>query len=182
MESCWQLDPAGRPQAKQFRIVILAVAMALVAHHGLAQTSSSQNATRIEALFAQKQWERLVREAESSAEHNPEIEYDYGSALAHLDRWDAARAAFLAGHRLAPKDARFQVELGGVAFKQKRYREAVRWLHAALCLDPKDEYTNDFLATIYFVEGNTEAALKFWNRVAKPHLENVDVQPGLKID
>ena len=102
--------------------------------------------------------------------------------MAHLGRWDQARAAFLAGRRLRPRDERFPVELGGVAFKQKRYAEAARWLREGLKLAPNDAYANDFLATIYFIEGNTEAALKYWNRVAKPHLENVRIEPGLRVD
>ena len=76
----------------------------------------------------------------------------------------------------------FPIELGGVAFKQKRYAEAARWLREGLQLAPNDAYANDFLATIYFLEGNTEAALKYWNRIAKPHLENVRIEPGLRVD
>ena len=111
-----------------------------------------------------------------------EIDYCYGSALAHLGRWNESRVAFLAGRRLNPRDERFLVELGGVAFKQKRYAEAARWLREGLRLAPNDAYAVDFLATVYYLAGNTEAALKYWNRIAKPHLENVKVAPGLRVD
>ena len=47
---------------------------------------------------------------------------------------------------------------------------------------PDDSYANDFLATVYFLEGNTEAALKYWNRVAKPHIEKMRIEPGLRVD
>lgn len=123
-----------------------------------------------------------MREVESAPTRGVEIDYYYGSALAHLSHWDESRAAFLAGRRLNPRDERFPIELGGVAFKQKHYAEAARWLRTGLRLVPNDEYANDFLATVYYLAGNTEAALKYWNRIAKPHLENVKVEPGLKVD
>jgi tetratricopeptide (TPR) repeat protein len=123
-----------------------------------------------------------VKEVESASARGAEIDYYYGSALAHLDRWDQARAAFLAGRRLRPNDERFPVELGGVAFKQKRYAEAARWVREGLRLAPSDAYANDFLGTIYFIEGNTEAVLKYWNRISKPHLEKVRIEPGLRVD
>ena len=123
-----------------------------------------------------------MREVESASARGAEIDYYYGSALAHLGRWDEARAAFLAGRRLRPRDERFPIELGGVAFKQKRYAEAARWLREGLRLAPNDAYANDFLATIYFLEGNTEAALKYWNRIGKPQLEKVRIEPGLRVD
>ena len=119
---------------------------------------------------------------ESIHARDAEINYYYGSALAHLDRWDEARGAYLAGRWLRPGDERFPVELGGVAFKQKRYSEAARWLRVGLRLDPNDSYANNFLATIYFLQGNLEAAQKYWNRIAKPQIENVRVEPGLRVD
>ena len=74
------------------------------------------------------------------------------------------------------RDKRFPIELAGIAFKQKHPVGASRYLRHALRIDPEDSYTNDFLGTIYFVQGNLEAALKYWNRVGKPQVENV--QPG----
>ena len=53
-------------------------------------------------------------------------------------------------------------------------------LHRALQLDPKDEYANEFLATVYFLEGNLEAALKYWNRVGKPQIAEVRQRAGVK--
>ena len=49
-------------------------------------------------------------------------------------------------------------------------------------MNPTDVYATDFLATVYFLQGNLEAALKYWNRIAKPQIENVKLQPGLHMD
>jgi hypothetical protein len=94
---------------------------------------------------------------------------------------DDARRAFLAGHRLAPHDKRFPIELAGIAFKQKQYPSANAWLRRAVRLDPEDKYANDFLGTIYFLEGNLEAALKYWNRIGKPVVETVQPDHPLRI-
>lgn len=113
---------------------------------------------------------------------DPDIDYHRGIALANLGRWEEARAALLAGWRLARGDERFPIELGGVAFKQKRYAEAARWLRRGLRLKPSDSYAADFLATIYFLQGNLDAALKYWNRIGKPQLEHLQVEPGIRTD
>lgn len=137
---------------------------------------------RIKKLFEEERWDDLTGEVEETSARGAEINYYYGSALAQLGRWDQARTAFLAGRLLQPNDERFPIELGGVAFKQKRHAEAARWLRLGLRLAPNDSYGNDFLATIYFLQGNLEAALKYWNRIAKPQIELVRIEPKPQVD
>ena len=55
--------------------------------------------------------------------------------------------------------------------------QAARYLRRALHLDPTDSYGNDFLGTVYFLQGNIEAALKYWNRVDKPQIAEVRPSP-----
>jgi hypothetical protein len=81
-----------------------------------------------------------------------------------------------------PREERFLVELGGVAFRQKRFREAAEWLRRVLRMSPTHRYANDFLATIYFMQGNLEAALKYWNRIEKPRLSKMEVRPEPQVD
>ncbi len=83
----------------------------------------------------------------------------------------------LAGFRGLPGDKRFPVELAGVEFRRKANRRAAFWLQRALAIDPHDPYANNFLATLYFLDGNLEAALKYWNRVGKPRIETVRSEP-----
>jgi len=137
---------------------------------------------RIKKLFEEQRWNDLVAEVESAPTRGAEIEYYFGSALAQLGRWDEARAAFLMGHLLQPDDARFPIELGGVAFRQSRYSEAARWLHRGLQLAPSDSYALDFLATIYFLQGNLQAALKYWNQIAKPLIASVRIEPRPRVN
>jgi tetratricopeptide (TPR) repeat protein len=136
---------------------------------------------RANELFQAEKWSEVVRLAETVPNRSPELDYEYGLALAHLERWDDASKALLAGRRLLPRDKRFPIELAGVAFKQKHYTEAIAWLHRALRLDPADEYANDFLASAYFLQGNLEAAVKYWEHVGKPRLAELHNEPPLRI-
>ena len=54
-------------------------------------------------------------------------------------------------------------------------------MRQALHLAPNDTYANDFLGTAYFLEGNLEASLKYWNRVQKPQIADVREDPPLRI-
>ncbi|HLE64404.1 MAG TPA: tetratricopeptide repeat protein, partial [Pyrinomonadaceae bacterium] len=149
-----------------------------------AQTSISHpdRLTEIRKLVEEGRWQDIVRLSQSEAERSADLNYYYGTALARLERWDDAKRIFQDGLRQRPGDKRFPLELAGVFFKQKRYPEAADYLRRALRLDPTDTYANDFLASVYFLQGNLEAALKYWNRVSKPQIEDVRVDPALEVD
>ena len=149
---------------------------------GQAPPSQAPAPQQVERLAAASKWAEIVRLVGAMKERPAEIDFYYGMALGQLGRWDAAKEALEAGRRLAPSDPRFPVELAGIAFKQKNYAQAARRLRTAIRLEPEDPYANNFLATVYFLEGNLEAALKYWNRVGKPTVENVREDPGPRID
>jgi hypothetical protein len=141
--------------------------------------------SRAQQLFEQEHWEDLVQLVPTIPDRSAELEYEYGVALARLERWDEARQALEAGLRLSPHDKRFFIELAGVAFKQKNYRAAAADLHRALRVDPQDAYANDFLASVYYLEDNPEAAVKYWNRAQesgpKPRIAGVRNDPPLRL-
>jgi len=109
-------------------------------------------------------------------------DYERGMALARGDQWDEARATFLEGQRKAPRDKRFPLELAGIAYRDRDLPAARRLLQQALHLDPHDRYGNNFLGTLYFLEGNLDAALRYWNAVGKPLLEDVRFDPPPRLD
>ena len=136
---------------------------------------------RIQQLFEQSRWQEVVDEFHSAPPHEANLCFYYGSALAQLGRWKSARSALVEGRSLAPHDKRFPIELAGVAFRQQRYSESAAWLRRAVRIDPADTYANDFLGTVYFLQGNLEAALKYWNRVDKPQIASVKPDHPLQI-
>ena len=106
-----------------------------------------------------------------------DLDYERGMALARRQQWAEAKAAFRRGQREAPKDKRFPLELAGLAFKQHDYEAAKRNIRRALRLDPHDAYANDFAGTLYLLDGNLEAALEYWNRIGKPRIGGVRMEP-----
>jgi tetratricopeptide (TPR) repeat protein len=136
---------------------------------------------RIQQCFEEKNWTEVVRLAEAMSARSADVNFEYGMALAHLQQWEKARAALIGGERECPREKRFDEELAGIAFEQKRYPEAAAWLRRGLRIDPRDEYENNFAGTVYLLMGNVNAALKYWNRVGKPYVGEVRFDPHLKV-
>ncbi|HEX7289007.1 MAG TPA: hypothetical protein VF532_22675, partial [Candidatus Angelobacter sp.] len=148
---------------------------------GTSALAQDDPAARAHELFHAEKWSELVQLVDRVPNRSADLDYEYGLALAHLERWDDARRALLAGHRLLPRDKRFPIELAGVAFKQKNYPQVIAWLHRALRLDPADGYANDFLGTTYFLQGNLEAAVKYWEHAGKPRIADLRNEPPLRV-
>jgi len=149
-----------------------------------AQTSPSdpQGPAQLKQLLAEERWQDIVRLAEAEDARSADLNYYYGIALTRLGRWDDAERTLKQGLRQLPGDKRFPLELAGVYFKQKKYAEAAKYLRLTLRLDPADSYANDFLASVYFLLGNLDAALKYWNLVSKPLIEDVQFHPQPRVD
>src|SRR5712691_7836418 len=176
-----QLDAAGVPR-KGFVIFFLIAVLALglpVFAQGPATDQARLPAAQ--SAFDAGHWEEAAKLAQGPADQSPDFDYLAGLSLARLEKWDEAKLAFDAGFRKTPGDSRFLVELAGIAYKQKDFRAAKGRLHAALKLNARDYYSSEFLATIYFLEDNLEAALKYWNPEDKPRLRSVVFKPSLKL-
>src|SRR5215471_9305976 len=179
------MDAAGPASATApliFRRTSVLLLLTCCSILGTAPAQEQNTVATAQSLLAQGRWQELLQQAEQTPQPSPDVEYYRGLALAHFERWDDACAAFLAGQRMQPRDKRFPIELAGIAFKQKNYARSAVHLRAALRLNPEDSYANEFLATVYFLEGNLEAALEFWNRVGKPAIEQVRMPANLHVN
>jgi hypothetical protein len=103
-------------------------------------------------------------------------------ALARAGRLDEAASKLREGRTRYPEDARFPLELAGLAYRDKELRRARELLHSALRLKPQDSYGNEFLGSLYLLDANLPAALKYWNRVGKPVVGKVGFVPALRLD
>lgn len=156
-------------------IIVLALLCSCVA--AWTQKAAAPSPQQLKQLADAQRWEAIAAALAPVNPRTADMDFYYGMALARLGRWAAAESALQEGQRLAPADARFPIELAGVAFKQKKNALAERRLRRALHLDAQDAYANDFLATLYFLDDNVEAALKYWNRVGKPQIASVRDEP-----
>lgn len=134
-----------------------------------------------QAAYDRSDWRGVIQFAAPITQRSPTVNFEYGMALAHLQKWQDARSALLAGHRQCPLQERFISELAGIAYKQKRYPESAAWLRDALKINPDDAYANNFAGTVYFLLGNLDAALPYWNRVEKPEIAALRFNPQLRV-
>jgi len=177
-----QLDAAGG--TPKGRVILFLAAVLILGAPAFARDQPSEQARLAAAQKALDagNWEEATKLARGPADQSPDLDLVMGLALARQEKWSEAKQSFESGFRKAPGDPRFLVELAGLAYKQKDFRAAKDRLHAALRLHPQDAYTREFLATIYFLEGNLEAALTYWNPEDKPRLRSVAFVPSIKLN
>lgn len=157
--------------------------MLACADNGLAGPCPERQAPdgAVQEKFLQQDWAGVVRLAEALPARTADDQFALGMALAHLGRLAEAERALRSGERQCGEDKRFSTELAGVAFEQKHNAAAARWLRRARRIDPADPYVSNFLGTVYFLSGNLDAAFGNWNRIQKPAIDNLDLDPHLRV-
>lgn len=161
----------------------VAIATALFLHPlpSSGQCSAPSRPSDVQDFFTHQDWPSVVRWVQSRPHPTADDNFAAGLALAHLQRWDEARSAFRAGERQCPKQARFPVELAGIAFQQKNYPRAEREVRRGLRLNPADQYALDLAGTTYLLDGNLDAALKYWNLIQRPHIDEIHFDPQIRL-
>lgn len=139
--------------------------------------SDAELLAAIKILYQSGQWDAVIERVSAASSRVAELDYYRGMALARLQRWQEASQAFENGERKIPADKRFPLEHAGVFFKMGDLSKAKACLRRALKLDPQDSYGQEFLASVYFLEGNLEAAIQHWNQVGKPAVEEIKMAP-----
>jgi tetratricopeptide (TPR) repeat protein len=162
-------------------IVLLALLWLPCSSFSQAIPSTSDRISQIKQLYDGGRWNDIVLAVPETPGESADLELYRGLALAQLQRWEEARAAFEAGLVRYPRDTRFLAELAGIAYRQADFSKAKRELRRALAIKPQDDYANNFLASIYFQEDNLEAALKYWNRAGRPQLTDLTFDPMPKL-
>jgi hypothetical protein len=159
---------------------VLQTIMLLGCALGVRAADEAQRLESIRQLFEQQKWEEILRRAQGPAAQSADFDYYAGMALSHLNRWAEARDAFSNGVRKAPRDSRFLTERAGTEYRLNEFSAAKRDLRRSMRLAPSDSYAAVFLGTIYLLEGNLEAALKYWNLINKPTLAALETVPAPK--
>jgi hypothetical protein len=162
------------------QVLVLELLTQLVFAFGLRAADEADRLRSVKELYDQKKWAEVAREAQGPAAQSADFDYYAGMAFSQLDRWREARDAFSNGARKVPHDSRFLTERAGAEYKLSDFSAAKRDLRRSIRLDPCDFYVAEFLGTIYYLEGNLEAALKYWNLVTRPRLAAVEVIPAPK--
>lgn len=185
MESRASLDTPGGAADKQLICLLLLLALLLFPSASAAaqeSPSTTDKLSEVRRLYDAEQWNDIVQAVPESSDVEADLQVYRGLALAQLERWEEAEKAFQEGLHRYPRDPRFLVELAGIAYREKRFAKAKRYLRRALAIAPEDDYASDFLASIYLLEDNLDAALKYWNRDGKPKLSDLAFEPQPKLN
>ena len=176
-----QLDGASGPGKGLVNRFVLALFFLALPGFGQDRAAEQARLAAAQSAFEAGHWDEAAQLSQGPAGQSAELDFLRGLALARLKKWEQATLAFETGARKSPRDSRFPVELAGIAYKQKDFPLAKKNLQRALRLNPRDAYTHEFLATIYFLEGNLEAAVKYWNRQQRPRLRSVSFSPSPQV-
>jgi tetratricopeptide (TPR) repeat protein len=144
-------------------------------------TAAMQTEAEVHDFYAKQRWAEVVAAAQRFSGRSGDANFELGMALAHLQRWSEAKEALLVGRQQCPGEKRFPIELAGVEFQQKHYSESARWIEKGLRLDPRDEYANDFAGTVFLLLDNLDAALKYWNRIQRPGIDALQIDPQVRV-
>jgi tetratricopeptide (TPR) repeat protein len=108
-------------------------------------------------------------------------ELQQGIAFAEQGDYSSAHKMLFEGWTRT-RDPRFLPELAGASYRLGDHQQAKKYLRQILDLRPNDRYANNFLGSLFLLEGNPEAGLKYWNRIGKPSIDQILVQPGTAVD
>jgi predicted double-glycine peptidase len=103
-------------------------------------------------------------------------------ALPENESTEANEASVTSGSRPAADLDGLDLADASAAFRANDFAEAEERLKSALRADPANNFVNDFLGTTYLLDGNFEAALKYWNHAGKPKLRDIKVDPPVAFD
>lgn len=178
MEGNAKLGAAGGAAAGAVRFIRLhSLPLVLYCIGSPCLRGAEDAADRVRAFYDGGEYAKAIELAEGAPERPADLVLYHGLAEARLERYDEARAVLEAGRGQFPRDKRFPLELAGVAYRQKRLGEAQARLRQALRIDPADKYGNEFLGSLYLLDRDIPAALKYWNRIGKPLIQDVAIAP-----
>lgn len=98
-----------------------------------------------------------------------------GIAAGRGGHYEEAEASLQRAIDASPSRPEARVELAGLRFLQKKYEDAAAGFASALIHQP-DGYAREMLAASLHLAGHTEDALKEWNRLGQPRLDEIQVK------
>ena len=120
--------------------------------------------------------EVFLKEAIKYGEKKDSILFLLGMCSAFQNRLEEAENHFLNALEINNRCEQCYLELGGIYFRKKEHQKAVQFIKRAIKINPDNEYSHDFLGTLYFINGLTNHALREWNRINKPIMANLSIE------
>jgi len=96
-----------------------------------------------------------------------------GGAYGRMREWQKAEETLRTGAQRFPDDIRFHNELANLFLAANEPDKARAALNESLAADPFNSFASDTLAALDMSEGNVRSALRAWNRVGRPVVQDV---------
>jgi Tfp pilus assembly protein PilF len=150
----------------------------------LAVMAAAQDPVSEQSLERGVELLRETRPAEAEQIFVHLVRLDPNSAAAHYylalsraeqGRMDEARAEFEQVLRIDPRHADACFEIAGIHIKSGEYPAALSWAKRGLRLSPQDAYGLDLTGTINFLMDSKIEGLRYWNRLNRPHMTELQV-------
>ncbi len=113
MEFHSQLDSSGGASGRRLILFLLLLCVP-ASSFSQSTPSTTDRMSEIKQLYNLGRWDDVVQAVPESPDESLDLKLYRGLALAQLQRWEEARAAFEAGLLRNPRDTRFLVELAGM--------------------------------------------------------------------
>jgi tetratricopeptide (TPR) repeat protein len=96
-----------------------------------------------------------------------------GIAYGNMKEYEKAQDTLKEGSDRFPDDVRFHTEMAGIYLAMRQPDDAKAELRRALAVDSNNSYASDMLASIDMSEGETQKALRFWNKSGQPVIDEI---------
>jgi hypothetical protein len=154
------------------------VFLSIMAAHAQEPPEPGSSQERAAALLR----ESRLAEAESAfaewvaaESRNPDAHYGLALSRALQGRTAEAREGFLHVLALDPERADACFEIAAGFLTSQAYRQATAWVTKGLRLAPDDPFGLELAGTAYYLSGARTAALRYWNRLQRPHLSELRI-------
>src|ERR1700674_4740581 len=119
MESRASVDSPGGAAGGQLIYLLLVALLLFTPAPAFSQEtpSSTDSPSEVRQLYEGGHWNEVVQAVPESPDVEGDLQLFRGLALAQMKRWEEAGKAFEVGLLRHPRDARFLVELAGIAYR-----------------------------------------------------------------
>ena len=155
-------------------VVILLLTVTGVAQEADSQQSLQQGVKLLREMRSAEAERLFLRLVELDA-NNADAQYYLALSRSQQGRLDEARAGFEQVLRIDPKNADACLEIAGIYLKTKDYPAALSLIKRGLRLSPQDAYGLELAGTINFLMDSKLEGLRYWNRLNRPHLTELQV-------
>ena len=164
--------------AEVFMMSLLLGLLLLVTAHAQEPTRTGSDKERGEALLRESRFteaEAVFADWVAADSRSPDAHYYLALSRALQGRTSEAREGFKHVLELDARRADACFEIAAGLLTGHDYQQALTWVSKGLRLVPGDPFGLDLAGTVFYLSGAKAAALRYWNRLDRPHLSEIRI-------